>query len=111
MENEKCRSCLYYCTRTKTCDYILIVGESRKCSVKDCDKYVLNRSAQILSDYLAGKRSLPPTDKLMLELYERGHSDVEIGRVTGKGMLIVAHWRKKMGLPSQKEIAESCHED
>ena len=111
MENEKCKSCLYYCSRTETCDYILIVGHSRGCSVKNCDRYENNKIAEKLSRYYAGTGSLPDTDKALLELYEQGLSDVEIGCITGKGMMLIRHWRMKMGLLSRRDLEVAVYED
>ena len=39
--NRKCRTCKYraYEYSVNGCDYTLITGHSRGCSVKDCDRY------------------------------------------------------------------------
>lgn len=106
----KCRTCLYRSARTDTCDYILIVGHSRGCPVKGCTKYVATENAKRLCDYYAGVRDLPESDKELLDLYEQGFTDSEIGQLTGKGRMVIAHWRQKMGLRSQKELEMACRD-
>lgn len=112
MVSERCRSCLYYTSRDRICNYILITSHSRGCLAgDDCDKYVQNKSGRLLSDYYSGRAVLTATDQEILRLYEKGLNDSQIGQITGKGMLVIAHWRRKMGLPSQREIEAGCHED
>lgn len=40
--NPKCKTCIYRASKSAIngCDYIFIVGHSRGCAVKECDKYV-----------------------------------------------------------------------
>lgn len=112
MVSERCRSCLYYTSRDGICNYILITSHSRGCHAgDDCDKYVLNKEGKLLSDYYSGRAVLTATDQEILHLYEKGLNDFQIGQITGKGMLVIANWRRKMGLPSQREIEARCHED
>lgn len=41
-QNEKCKSCFYrglFYPNDMCCDYLVMTGESRGCSVENCDKY------------------------------------------------------------------------
>lgn len=105
----KCKSCLYHSTRSDTCDYILIVGHSRGCSIDECDKYVPDHAARSLADYLLHKAQLPDLDRRLLDLYEQGFTDDEIGRLTGRSKLIIYHWRKKMGLLPSRAFREEVY--
>lgn len=95
----KCRSCLYHGSRTDTCDYYLMTGQRRGCPVTDCIRYVGMSQAD---ESEIGKE--------FSALYEQGCSDSEISRMTGRSRWVVARWREKMGLPSQREIEVSSRD-
>ena len=42
VKNKKCRTCVYRASdyHMNGCDYILIEGHSRGCSVEECDRYI-----------------------------------------------------------------------
>lgn len=101
---DKCKRCLYHTERDDLCNYILITGHRRGCSVENCDKFVENACGRAVTDHYAGASSLSATDRMLLDLYESGLSDRQIGELSGFSRHIIRHWRNKMGLPSRKEI-------
>lgn len=111
MNNPKCRGCLYHGYRTDTCDYILIVGRRRGCPVESCDKYESGKCARELSKILSGLGGARPSDEELVRLYEQGFSDKDIAVAIGKSRSLVAHWRRKLGLPCQREIEVDARED
>ena len=111
MGKNKCWTCLYHGYRTATCDYLLITGHRRGCPVEGCTKYASSKRARELSksyDELNGSR---PSDEELLKLYEQGLSDTEIAAVFGKSKTLAAHWRRKYGLPAQREIEVEARDD
>ena len=80
---------------------MLITGTRRGCLVEDCTKYVPNSSVQRLVKYYAGVGELTEKDRQILELYEHGMNDSQIGRALDCRRQLIADWRAKMGLPSQ----------
>lgn len=110
MSATKCRGCFYFGYRTRTCDYILLTGQRRGCPVDACDKRVPNKSVQALVKFYDGGE-LPEKDRLLLQLYEQGLNDSQIAELVGESRKLVCRWRLKMGLPSQKEIAEAADEN
>lgn len=54
--NPKCRTCKYKAQEQAIngCDYISIVGHSRGCSVKDCDKYEKGKRLSCLEKWKSG---------------------------------------------------------
>lgn len=110
MVTEKCRGCLYFGHRTKTCDYMLLTGQRRGCPTEACTRRVEAEEAKCLVDCYLGKREMSERERAFLSLYEAGHTDAEIARLTGKGRMLVSHWRAKMGLPSQREIEVSSRD-
>lgn len=90
---------------------MLITGSRRGCPVSSCDKYESGERARQLAKshfWLCGMRT---SDQEMLDLYEQGLSDVEIAVVIKKSRILVSRWRRKMGLPSQKQIEVSARDD
>lgn len=107
----KCWTCLYHGYRTATCDYLLITGHRRGCPVEGCTKYASSKRARELSKlYVSGDGSRP-SDEELLKLYEQGLSDVEIATIFGKSKTLAAHWRRKYGLPAQREIEVEARDD
>lgn len=104
-------SCLYYSHRTDTCDYCLITSERRGCPVEGCTKFAPSKLAKALHEYFAKGVPLSEGDMKILTLYEQGMSDAEIAKRISKSRKLVWHWRRKMGLPSQRQTAEECSED
>ena len=99
----KCNKCVYYCPRTSTCDYYIITGKRRGCSVDDCDKFKeLMCKRRPPAPQLAPKKPYTPRSPLAETfeiLYKLGKSDYAIGKIVGCNRSNVARWRRKMGLP------------
>jgi DNA-binding CsgD family transcriptional regulator len=102
---------LYHGYRTATCDYLLITGHRRGCPVEGCTKHASSKRAQELSKHYAGLDGMRPSDEELLKLYEQGLSDTEIAAVFGKSKTLAAHWRRKYGLPAQREIEVEARDD
>jgi len=109
--NKKCRKCHYYCFHTQSCDYMLMTGERRGCPVVGCTRFATSRSILSLTQHYAGKTGLSERDKMMLELYEQGMIDSQIAERVGLSRGSVQHWRAKMGLSCQKDLAGGDHEN
>lgn len=77
--------------------------------MESCDKFASSKQARQLSKYYAGQGGLEPSDEKLLELYDKGLSDTEIAVVLKRSRSLVAHWRRKFGLPAKREIeVEVC---
>lgn len=111
MSKSKCWTCLYHGYRTDTCDYMLITGRRRGVPVKDCNRYASNKQAKKLAAYFAGRGGLKPSDEEMLKLYNQGATDVEMAAIIGKSRILVAHWRRKLGLAAQRDIEVEARDD
>lgn len=109
--NDRCRTCLYHGRKTHTCDYMLITNERRGCPAHSCTRYKSTERIKELGQYYAVHDGIGASDEELIGLYDRGLSDVEIAKVVGRSRTFVARWRKRLGLPSRKEVEEASRED
>lgn len=109
--NDRCRTCLYHSRNTDTCDYLLITNERRGCPTEGCTRYRSAKTLKELGKYYATHGGMSASDGKLIELYDRGLSDVEIAAFLGRSRTFVARRRKRFGLPSRKEMEGSSSED
>lgn len=79
--------------------------------MESCDKYASSERARKLSKYFAGLGGIRPSDEELIKLYDQGLSDTEIAAALGRSRTLVAHWRRKFGLPTQKQIEVESRDD
>lgn len=102
---KRCRFCLYYGKRSRSCDYMLISRQRRGEPVSPtCSRYESRAEVRKLSRYFAGLGGMRPSDEVLIKLYGEGHTDKEIADALGKSRALVAHWRRKFCLPSSREL-------
>ena len=107
---ERCKDCVYYCNcdghyMYPTCDYILMTGRRRGCPAGDeCDKFLPAKDCLRFTNPLMGVVRLPIQEQQLVDLYEQGLPDGEIGKRVGLSRSAVQVWRHKRGLPSQQDL-------
>lgn len=90
---------------------MLITGHRRGVPVDNCSRYESTKRARALSRYFAGLGGLRPSDEELLKLYNQGATDVEVAAALGKSRILVAHWRRKLGLAAQRDIEVDARDD
>ena len=92
----KCYICPYYDRRLRVCDYLLMTGKRRGCSIDDCTIYTIGKVTR--------KRKATTDDKVerLEELYNEGLNDKEIAEKTGVSKIAVCRWRHRNKLPHNR---------
>lgn len=99
------------------CDYCFHTGLKRPTSIRECKLYmaesqeaILNRKDISFGQGKERKKGSPRTadiDKRLMELYKAGLDDPGIAKETGITAGAVHQWRRRKGLPSQREVTEA----
>ena len=92
----KCYKCPYFDRRLCTCDYLLITGERRGCSIADCEIYLFGKAK------CEKKLKTDDNAERFAELYREGLMDTEIAERLGVTKLVVFRWRKQNNLPCNR---------
>lgn len=122
----KCNQCIYYCERTTSCDYYLITGERRGCSVENCEKYekllCKRRPPSPVVSPAKPKEEKPKVwkprkprecakNEAIKRLYYQGKTDQQIAAETGYCARNIWYWRHRRGLPSHSKIGRPKKEE
>ena len=99
------------------CDYCFHTGLKRPTSIRECKFYkadtqeaILNRRDISFGQGKVRKKGSTRTadmEKRLMELYEAGLDDPGIAKETGITASAVHLWRRRKGLPSQREVTEA----
>lgn len=118
---KKCGSCYYYSRSSRSCDYLLITGETRDCPANACDVYLSRNDKERPRIGVQVRRRKPKASKerpdeaqaesptpvkltpsRLRELYKQGLGDEEIADLAGRSLQTILLWRRKAGLAPRK---------
>ena len=99
------------------CDYCFHTGLKRPTSIRECKLYKAESQEAILNrkdisfgqgkERKKGSTRTADIEKRLMELYKAGLDDPGIAKETGITAGAVHQWRRRKGLPSQREVTEA----
>ena len=94
---ERCKKCYFYGSTTDTCDFFLMTGERRGCSVDRCVRHKTRTDTRRPQQQTPGQNE---RQRQMRKLHAQGLNDTEIAAQIGVSSWTVGQWRRKFDLPA-----------